>query len=68
MFYVDVESAAVSVVKPTNARHHKMYVRVAIVGTRKLLKKETRDLLKKDVCLCVLHDYEFYVGWCLQAG
>ena len=30
MFYVDVESAAVSVVRPTNARHHKMCVRVTI--------------------------------------
>ena len=30
MFYVDVESAAVSVVIPTNARHHKMCVRVTI--------------------------------------
>ena len=30
MFYVDVESAAVSAVRPTNARHHKMCVRVTI--------------------------------------
>ena len=30
MFYVDVESAAVSVVRPKIAHHHKMYVRVTI--------------------------------------
>ena len=58
MFYVEVESAAVSVVATDHVRHHKMCVRVTIVGTINLLKNETRDLLKNDVCVFVVHNYQ----------
>ena len=62
MLYVEVESAAVSVVAANNVRRHRMCVRVTIVGTRNLLKKETRDILKKDrLCVYVVHKYQFCV-------
>ena len=56
MFSVEVESAAVSVVATNHVRHHKMSARVTIVGTRNLLKNETRDLLKNDVLVSVVHN------------
>ena len=46
---------------PRTVRHHKMCVRVTIVCTRNILKKETRDLKSFEKKLCVLHQYQFSV-------
>ena len=61
MFYVEVESTVVPVVLISlSVHHHKMCVRVTIVCTRNLLKKETRDF-SKNTSVCVLHQYQFCV-------
>ena len=53
MFYVKVESAAVSVVSVKWSPSSLKIVCVTIVCTKNLPKNKTRDLLQKEVCLCV---------------